>query len=291
MMLPGETIDGTSPLIDLGDTVPLNRIDENGVWWVCTEVTGWGGPASTSQATERYGADGAWQTQGFRSSREIGVSGIVIAPSQAAAVLAADKLKLAVKIDDFQFTVDEHGLQRYVRARRSGEIDIDQLSTRFTFSFSVTAGDPLKYSVDEKDVSSRLLLITGGLVVPAAGLTVPAAGLHIPATVIQDDALAINGGNVVAYPRIRIDGTVANPIITNDSTGEQMLISMTVGAGDYLEIDTFRKSVKLNGVTDRIAYVKGDWLTMKVGDNLFRYQGNTYHSDSEMTIYWRDRWE
>lgn len=290
-MLPGEIISDSTPLIDIADVVPLNRIDENGVWWVASEVTGWGAPASTSQATERYGADGAWQTQGFRSSREISIAGTVIAPSQAAAVLAADRLKLGVSLNDFQLTVDEHGLQRYVRARRAGEIDIDQKSTRFAYSFSVTAGDPLKYSVDAKTATARMLLVTGGLVVPTGGLSVPSGGLSIPATVIQDDALAINGGNVVAYPIIRIDGTVANPIITNDSTGEQMRISLTVGAGDYLEIDTFRKSVKLNGVTDRIAYVKGDWLTMKIGDNVFRYQGNTYHSDSEITISWRDRWE
>lgn len=291
MMLDGQIIDGGSPLIDIGNVVPLNRIDADGVWWVCQEVTGWGAPASTSESSQRYGADGAWQTQGYRASRELGISGTVIAPSQAAAVLATDKLKYAVALDDFQLTIDEHGLQRYVRARRSGEIDIAQLSTRFTYSFSVTAGDPLKYSVDEKVVSSRMLLITGGLNVPTGGLNVPTGGLSINATVMQDDSLAINSGNVVTYPRIRIYGSIANPIITNDSTGERMTIGMSISPGDYLEIDTFRRTAKLNGVTDRIAYVKGDWFKMRVGDNLFRYQGNTYHSESEMFINWRDRWE
>lgn len=285
-MLEGNALDRSSPLIDL-NAVPLNRRDYAGVDWIVTEVTGWGASASTTSATERSGADGAWQTQGYRASKTIGISGVLIAPSAAAAVLALDRLYAAVSLDDFRVVFDEHGLQRYVVARRSGEIDIAQILNRVTFSVSLIMGDPFKYSELEHFASANMLEITGGLSVPSAGLTAP---LSVPAVVTLNEILAVNAGNHRSHTRIMLYGPASNPLIINETTGEMLKINLIVSGGSVLEIDSLKKSVKYNG-TDRTSYASGDWITLATGVNTVRYQADTYQASSHMDIYWRDRWE
>lgn len=285
-MLDGVALDGTSPLIDLGD-IPLNRTDEAGVDWIVTNVTGWGASASTSSATDRNGADGAWMTKGFRSSRQLTIEGILIAPSQAAAVLAKDRLYNAVSLDDFRVTFDEHGLQRYVMARRSGEIDDAQVVNRASFSVSLLCGDPFKYSDLEHLAEIDMLSITGGLSIPSAGLTAP---LSVPATVTLNEGILVNAGNSETNTKILLYGPASNPIIINETLDQRLFINLTIGGGSVLEIDSLKKTVKFNG-SDRTAYVSGDWVTLGKGVNTVRYQADTYQSASHMNVYWRDRWE
>lgn len=56
-----------------------------------------------------------------------------------------------------------------------------------------------------------------------------------------------NGGNAPAYPKFFVYGPFDDFLITNYSTGEELLFTEQVDDGDYIEIDTRRRTVLLNG--------------------------------------------
>lgn len=286
-MLEGEVLDSASPLIDLNGQIPLNRIDDQGVVWIATGVTGWGGPGSTTSASNRNGADGGWRTQGFRSYKEIAITGILIAESASGAVIALDRLNEAIAVEDFFIHFDEHGVQRYMTVCRGGEIDVDHKINRVTFSLSLIAVDPFKYSGVLNFETANLLSITGGLSIPSGGLTAP---LSINATITTNEAICMNSGNKAADTIIKVYGPAAFPLITNEATNKRMRYSRALSASEVLTIDSAKKSVTVNGV-DRNASVSGDFIQLARGANTLRYQADAYESASHMDITWRDRWE
>lgn len=58
-------------------------------------------------------------------------------------------------------------------------------------------------------------------------------------------------GTATAYPVLEIHGRITTPQIVNLLTGERLAFSGEIAAGDWLEVDLFNRTVKLNGTVNR----------------------------------------
>jgi hypothetical protein len=80
---------------------------------------------------------------------------------------------------------------------------------------------------------------------------------------------------------------VVNPSIV-DAAGVRMDFSLTVGPGQFLEVDLDKKTVKLNGVNRRNA-LSGPWITPAAGTEL-KFNASSYNANARMTVQWSDAW-
>lgn len=103
---------------------------------------------------------------------------------------------------------------------------------------------------------------------------------------------ATNAGWVATWPTLQIDGPVTGPIITNHSTGQQLVFnpSFTVAAGQSLLIDTDQKQVTLNGVAMNNWLVTRGWFPLLPGvaTRIDFAQVGSYSSSALLTCRWRD---
>lgn len=80
---------------------------------------------------------------------------------------------------------------------------------------------------------------------------------------------AFNAGTAPANVLITITGANQNPVVRNQTTGEQIQINVTTGAGDVITIDTNLKATKLNGGNINALVAPGStYFTLRPGDNL-----------------------
>lgn len=104
--------------------------------------------------------------------------------------------------------------------------------------------------------------------------TVQVGGVDIPAEIpfsfssneFTPQVLS-NLGTEYAEPVFTIRGPGTRFIITNVTTGEQMIITRTLGVNDFIEVHTDNPSVLLNGVTPIYSSLEGTFWTVPPGDN------------------------
>jgi hypothetical protein len=86
-----------------------------------------------------------------------------------------------------------------------------------------------------------------------------------------------NGGNRNAYPVITVFGPVTNPVISESSSGRHIGLDLTLGVGEYVEIDTRRHRVTLNGMVSRRNKVTigSRWPYVKPGASAFTFSGSS----------------
>lgn len=86
-----------------------------------------------------------------------------------------------------------------------------------------------------------------------------------------------NSGNHIAYPLITIFGPVTNPVISESSSGRHIGLSITLGNGEYVTIDTRRHRVTLNGMVSRRNTVTAGsrWPYVKPGTSSFTFSGSS----------------
>lgn len=274
------------PEVKLGG-LTLGRVDQYGCWWTMADITGWDSPASVSTATQRTHAHGAWLTTPYFSPREITVTGDMRAPDKASGRDAADRLFEAVSLYDTTLSIDEWGLERFVTVRRSGDVLWDYAGQPWDASWSVSliAADPFRYSTTQHTATVQLGSVVGGRTAP---FSLPTT---VPAAVTQNTVRVTNAGNFDAAPVFTVRGPCVNPVIQQPGTGREMRFKITLGYGRWITIDTRDRSVTLDGSASRLFTMSGDWLTMPRGDTDFRYLAGDYNPDSTLTVAWRDTWQ
>lgn len=102
-----------------------------------------------------------------------------------------------------------------------------------------------------------------------------------------------NQGDESYPPRFRIDGPISNPTVRNGTTGEELRLTTTLAAGDWLDIYVDSREVLLNGTTDRYSTVQfpgSTWWDLQPGANDVRLLANSYSSPAALTVYWRSAW-
>lgn len=262
-------------------TLQFNVVDANGVAWVVDDIPGWAGSAgSTLPLTSKTRAHGSWRGKAFLVSKTLPISGAVQAPSPDLALAAADTLNAAASLEDTTLTVDE-GLVRWMTVARQGEVLITWLTDRaFIFSIQMLAPDPRRFA-DALTTSTLLPNLSGGLTVP---LDVPVV---LADTGVSGACSLVNPGNMTGPVRIRIDGPVAGPEITHVGTGAQLTLaaSLTLGSGEWLDIDMEAQTVLANGQSSRAGYLtQRGWSGFEAGGNTWTFTSAAYNASALMTV-------
>lgn len=84
-------------------------------------------------------------------------------------------------------------------------------------------------------------------------------------------AIVPNGGNIFSYPTIRIYGPATNPILEDVLNDREMSFQVTLGSGDWYEIDTFERTVVDQTGANKLDELIGDFLIVPAStENQFR---------------------
>jgi hypothetical protein len=111
---------------------------------------------------------------------------------------------------------------------------------------------------------------------------------------IFSDATIDNPGDVEAWPVWRINGPGSDPGLANLTTGKTLTLTVTLAAGDYVEIDTRPgyKTVKLNGETNLFGSLGGTsslW-SLLAGLNSIRIELNDATDASSVVLSYYPRY-
>lgn len=247
--------------------INLFGTDGNGCSWLGEAFTGWGSTATTLQVNQKSSGDGGWSTQSFRKPRLVGISGGVVGPNSAAVSASLDSLYAAL-VGSPVLSVDDGGGARTAIVQQQDEVLITWINpTSCDFSFQMIAADPRKLGTPVT-VSTGLPSATGGLTIP---FTVPFA---INSTIVTGEASAVNLGNTLGPVTMRISGPVVGPVVTHVASGLQMVFasSLTLAAGEFIDIDMENKTVLAQGQSSRAQYVTSrGWSGFDVGGNVWAF--------------------
>lgn len=132
---------------------------------------------------------------------------------------------------------------------------------------------------NERDI---LILNSGGGEIP---MEIPFS-LALGATVIEP---IDNAGNGNAFPNVRIYGTIENPSLINQTTGKTLSITydMTLDT-DYIDLDFYNRTAILNGTTNVMQYISGDWWELIPGENSIKLTGASAGGAAKAEFSWRD---
>lgn len=119
-------------------------------------------------------------------------------------------------------------------------------------------------------------------------------GLREPSLIVNVyNSGAVETGMIIVF---KATGTVVNPSFINVMTQDYFKVNKTLTAGERITINTNigEKSIKglLNGVERnyfRYRDLDSVWLSLKVGDNLFRYDADENIDGLEVYVYFYNR--
>ena len=250
--------------------LPLTGVDEFGVRWILDKagVVGWGAPPGTLSPTQKPRQRGAWAGLSYAQARPMTMAGACIAPTEALASDALDRLIDACSLDDTTLTVTKADLPRWCTVRRDGAV----LPTwpnplSFDWSIQVVALDPRKLGAPLTG-STGLPSSSGGLTVP---FTVPFA---INSTVVSGQVSLFNPGNETGPVTMRIDGPCTGPVITHVGSGLQLIFaaSLTLGMGEFLLVDMEAHTAMAQGQSTRANWITSrGWSGLEPGNNTFAF--------------------
>ena len=261
----------------LGDTgVVLNPTTPTLPFCDITKIKGLDSAELRITERDHEGVDGGFLDAYFEKMRTLTLEGQVItngvgtesyldtlksnwSPQRASIPLyfkhpEVDERLIMVKPLGVRYDVDE--------LRRVGSTDVQ---------FMCQAEDPRVYSSEEfsVDLVTSLVGSSGGAEFPM-GFPMGFGAAVAPVT-----TNVYNGGNRPTTGIITLVGPLSNPIIYNDTTGEALAFTITLGATDFLVIDLYYRTVKLNGVSSRRGTMtRWEWFLFAPGDNTLRYQAS-----------------
>lgn len=130
-------------------------------------------------------------------------------------------------------------------------------------------------------------------------------GLHWPvtfpisfvATTATGAAQVSNLGGIPSHFTARLYGPCSGPRLINETTGEQLAFTaaLTLGAGEYVEVDTKDRTAYLNSVTSqsRLTYLDftvTSWWRVEPGDQTVRYAPPSATGGAVAEITYRPAW-
>lgn len=112
---------------------------------------------------------------------------------------------------------------------------------------------------------------------------------------VSGQVTVVNAGKAGARPWFVIEGPIVNPRLRNNTTGEEIRITYTLAAGEFLTVETHpaRRSVMLAGTATRWGAVDNantSWWELRRGSNDVRLLSTSFGVGAELTINWRDSW-
>ena len=107
---------------------------------------------------------------------------------------------------------------------------------------------------------------------------------------VSGSIFANNAGTFPTPPSFRIDGPVTNPSVENITDGLTLAFNITLGSGEFLDIDTDARTVLLGGTASRYnTLTSPDWFDLKPGITELKFRGTTA-GVPQLTATWRSAW-
>jgi hypothetical protein len=165
-----------------------------------------------------------------------------------------------------------------------GDYDVTQGLARG--AVELFAADPRVYSA-----TAATGRVTPGL--SSSGRTYPRTyNYSYGALGVADSLIINNAGNIPMYPIVRIYGPCSNPSIRNVTTQQSVDLTVTLLAGQYIELDMDMHSALFQGTSAQLASVDIDssWWALIPGNNeikLFTFGGDT---TCYAEVDWRSSW-
>lgn len=246
--------------VQLGDMV-FNTIDENGVVWVITDISGWWThPEPEVPDIERGWGDGSYDVRGRWRARQIKLDGVFLPPDPSYVAAARNKLIEATSLvySNAWLYVNENPVKA-AKVRLSGSPDIETVNPRgrTEFSIGLRAPNPIKYgwNWEQQDGYDTT--------------TIPCKNV---ATSETGDATIVNNGNIKVHAILEITGPTTNQLsIYNDATQQEIRVIQPLR-------DATTRSVTNKSLTDNVAtlttsvthgFLPGDVVTVSISDAVF----------------------
>lgn len=254
--------------------------------YIFGNLTGFGFPSLKVDIKERGSTHGADLGVKLYGRRVMGIELEIIGKNTTDYETKRRALELACDIT--------RGLQRIYITTRSGievicdaivtgDFDLPYTKGQMIFSsvrLELTAPYPFFNSKDQK--SSLISLWSGG-------------GWGLPFELPLDmscggDVVAnvVNDGNTKSYPIITLYGQLEDATLTNETNGDTFSLDYEIADASQVVIDTFNRTIILNGTTNLRQYFSGDWLSLDPGGNGIKLTATTYGYNALVLITYRD---
>ena len=290
-----------------GEDISLNGIVFNsidvlpdgspGCAWLIEDIEGWWEHADLELFDDPRTPyeDGNYYSSGRYNAREITIVGRIIPPPgevvsgvpQPFIVQARNALNKAVSlvrtIGVLQVNETDAAKIAYVQLADKPLTKFNTISNHLSFSITLRASDPRKFSAELRQVS-----------IP---IPTPSSGRLYNRTFPQTYGIAGTGGveyavNLGEYQtpaKLRVHGPVNSPAIKHHESGAELRFDLTVGLGEWLDIDLQARSAVLSGESpERAALLPGSkWFQLAPGINTIAYTGvqTIAPQDSSPTLY------
>lgn len=149
------------------------------------------------------------------------------------------------------------------------------------------AEDPRAYSQTLQTVSSSPLSTSGG------GMVFPKTYPYTFSSSGGGIVAFTNGGNRSTPATYRIAGMCVNPRIVLVGTGLALAFNGTIADGDYLEIDTAKRTIKLNSTANRYNFLdspNSTWFELPPGTSNLQLVAGTFDGSAFLTVIGRSAW-
>ena len=263
--------------------IVLTGFDQYGTEWTVEKSSGWSdGVNLRVQREARSQQDGEWDTQPLRSAREVTLMGKAYATSHLN-LEQSGRAFTGAPLRGFMSGRSDEG-ELLAACYMSDAPRFEHLSGGIAgWQLTVVAPDPLLYG-PETYGSTGLSGVAGtGLVYP---LAYP-LDYGVPAGQTPGAVPVPNAGTASYWPRLRIDGPVANPVVTCNETGDWVRYNGTLAAGQYLDIDCANRRVLLQGQVSQAARVtfSGRWLVIPAGGASLSWNADTSDPAASLSVF------
>jgi Phage tail protein. len=268
------------------------------------EVTGLGAPDRRTSDVDNPSDDGGFPGVDLFGSRTVSIEAGIRTPDDPGAALdLLAQLQQVTGADSIRKTA---GALAVLRAKWPGR-DVKRLYGRWrrveavSMSQALYGWIPLTLEFAATDPRWHADAVQG-LVLPldisndSQGFTAP---VEAPITTGVSDpserpGWVTNGGDVAAWPQLRIDGPVTNPKVWVVETGRYLQLQTSLAAGEWIDIDTRpgTRWVLRNGSGNAApALTSGsrlDLFQIPPKTSEIRWTATDYTNTCRMTLSWRD---
>jgi hypothetical protein len=155
--------------ISLGSLI-FNTVDEDGVVWVCTNITGWWEQSIAEMPDITRGTeDGSYQVSGRYTARYIVLDGVFLPQDKSQIAVARDKLTAAsnlVRRGEWLRANEEPTRAAFVRLFGQPRMQTINARGRTEFSIGLVAPDPIKYGWNDNDPENGFFEVSADEGVP-----------------------------------------------------------------------------------------------------------------------------
>lgn len=272
-------------IISLNSFVINDPNSPNGVY-LNEPLDGLGMAPLRTSSGNNSGSDGGWIGGQFYGIRVITLTGEVRGTTPADLDAKRQAFLAAVATSPITMNITTTGGAQYtMNTYLDAPLDMPMMATptKSPFSLTLIALDATIYDASAGGMHTATVNRAGG-----GGLTWPLtwpltwAGGSGPTTVS-------NTGPVIIYPVITLTGSMTNPIITNQTTGQFFALSpFTTGSSDVLVIDMKNRTVLLNGSSVLPARVTtSTWWALLSGNNVINLTTASSGDTVVATVQWR----